>query len=255
MPSHPSVPLRALAAARALPPHQRMDAPTLDWITANPPPAAAQHLAADDIPVLVPDPTWFTSPEQAEGLHGISHGARTCILAFLLARAHRLDEQHTAALCTAAAVHDCRRHDDRTDPDHGTRAAAWFTEHAEGVLLAFGQDVPAALRAGAAIAIALHNLPYEAFRPAQHAAYRRAPQLTDLLKAADCLDRYRLPLARWWPDLTHLRVTVPAWLPPFAHGLVVHSERARLDGAGHHPALTHALTALTRKKGETPCMT
>ncbi|WP_255306213.1 hypothetical protein [Streptomyces sp. Wb2n-11] len=248
MPVQPERSLRELAAARTLPEHPRMDAATLDWIAGNPPPPAADtpRLAADDIPVLTPDPAWFTSPVQAEGLHGISHGARTSVLAFLLARAHKLDGPHTAALCTAAALHDCRRHDDRADPEHGRRAADWFTEHAEHVLPALGQDVPPALREEAASAIAVHNLPYDAFTPAQHTAYQRAPHLTDLLKAADCLDRYRLPLERWWPNLTHLRMAVPDWLPPLAHGLVVHSEQARFHGAGHRDALTDALTALTR---------
>ncbi|MFE9832523.1 hypothetical protein ACFYPK_28330 [Streptomyces halstedii] len=247
MPVQPELALRELAIGRTLPDHQRMDAATLDWIAENPPPAAdLPQLAADDIPVLVPDPAWFTRPEQAEGLHGISHCARTSVLAFLLARVHDIDGPHTAALCTAAALHDCRRHDDRTDPEHGRRGADWFTEHAEDVLAVLGQNIPAALREEAATAIAAHNLPYDAFSPAQHTAYQRAPHLTDLLKAADCLDRYRLPLKRWWPDLTHLRVTVPDWLLPFAHGMVIHSERARLHGAGQRDALTHAVTILTR---------
>ncbi|MGW4490442.1 hypothetical protein [Streptomyces sp. NPDC004376] len=248
MPAQPECNLRELAADRTLPDHQRMDAATLDWIAGNPPPPTADtpQLTADDILVPVPDPAWFTRPEQADGLHGISHCARTSVLAFLLARVHDLDGPHTAALCTAAALHDCRRHNDRTDPEHGRRAAHWFTAHAEDVLAVLGQDVPAALREEAASAIAVHNLPYDAFGPAQHTAYQRAPHLTDLLKAADCLDRYRLPLKRWWPDLTHLRVTVPDWLLPFAHGLVVHSERARLHGAGHRDALTRAVTTLTR---------
>ncbi|PZT76790.1 MULTISPECIES: hypothetical protein [unclassified Streptomyces] len=224
-----------------------MDAATLDWIAESPPPTAdLPQLVAGDIPVLVPDPAWFARREQAEGLHGISHCARTGVLAFLLARFHGLDRPHTAALCTAAAIHDCRRHDDRTDPGHGCRGAGWFTENAENVLAVLGQDVPAALREEAAAAIAAHNLPYDAFSPAQRTAYQRAPHLTDLLKAADCLDRYRLPLKRWWPDLTHLRVTVPDWLLPFAHGLVIHSERARLHGVGHRDALTHAVTTLAR---------
>ncbi|MEU6331543.1 HD domain-containing protein [Streptomyces sp. NPDC047049] len=248
MPAQPPRSLRELAAARALPDHQVMDAPTLDWIAGNPPPPTADTpaLTTDEILLLRPDASWFTSRDQADGLHGISHGARTCVLAFLLARAYRLDRAHTAALCTAAAVHDCRRHDDRADPEHGQRAATWFTEHAEMVLSAVGQEVSAELRADVAAAIAVHNRPYDAFAPGQRDAYQHAPHLTDLLKAADCLDRYRLPLSRWWPNTTHLRLTIPAWLSPFAHGLVVHSERARLDGASHHDAVTHALTTLTR---------
>ncbi|MFI9631005.1 hypothetical protein ACIHCL_36750, partial [Streptomyces sp. NPDC052042] len=53
-------------------------------------------------------------------------------------------------------------------------------------------------------------------------------------------------IKRWWPNLIHLRVAVPDWLPPLAHGLVVHSEQARLHGARHCDALTDALTTLTR---------
>ncbi|MFD4476035.1 hypothetical protein ACFWPU_07955 [Streptomyces sp. NPDC058471] len=237
-----------MAAARALPDHQFMDAPTLDWIAAAAPPPAPGRpaLAVREAPVLAPDTAWFTSLAQADGLHGIRHGARTCVLAFLLARAHGLDADHTAALCTAAAVHDCRRRDDRADPEHGQRGASWFTEHAESVLTAFSLEASAELRTLAATAIAVHNIPYDAFDSAQYAAYQRAPHLTDLLKAADCMDRYRLPARRWWPNRDHLRLTIPAWLPAFAHGLVVHSERAHLDGAAPLDALTHALTTLTR---------
>ncbi|MEV7959057.1 hypothetical protein ACIO6T_39260 [Streptomyces sp. NPDC087532] len=248
MSTQPRRSLRELAAARALPDHQFMDAPTLDWIAGNPPPPAtgSPALTADEVLLLIPDDSWFTTRGQADSLHGVRHGARTCVLAYLLARAYDLDRAHTVALCTAAAVHDCRRHDDRTDPEHGQRGAAWFTGHAKMVLSAFGQEVSADLRADAASAIAMHNLPYDAFGAGQHAAYRHAPHLVDLLKAADCLDRYRLPLSRWWPDLTHLRVPIPAWLLPFAHSLVVYSEQARLDGDSHHNALAHALTNLTR---------
>ncbi|TLS46192.1 hypothetical protein FE633_11085 [Streptomyces montanus] len=227
-----------------------MDAPTLDWIAANAPPAVpgGPALAADEILLLVPDETWFAEPRLADSLHGVRHGARTCVLAFLLAREYRLDRQHTAALCTAAAVHDCQRHDDRADPDHGQRGAAWFAEHAEAVLAAFDQDVSPELRAAAATAIAVHNLPYDAFSPEHTAGYERTPHLVDLLKAADCLDRYRLPLERWWPAPVRLRVELPSWLGPFAHSLVVHSERARLDGAGHRDALSQALATLIEEE-------
>ncbi len=247
MPQRPDT-LRDLAAARALPDHQFMDAPTLGWIAAEPPAPAPRSpaFAADEVLVLAPDAAWFTTRAQADGLHGIRHGARTCVLAFLLASAYGLDQEHTAALCTAAAVHDCRRRDDRADPEHGRRGADWFTEHAETVLAAFRLEVSAELRTHAATAIAVHNLPYDAFDARQHAAYQRAPHLTDLLKAADCMDRFRLPARRWWPNPAHLRLTIPAWLPAFAHGLVVHSERAHLNGAAPRDALAHALTTLTR---------
>jgi hypothetical protein len=82
----------------------------------------------------------------------------------------------------------------------------------------------------AATAISLHATEYTDFTLADFAAYEGAALLVDLLKAADALDRYRLPLTRWWPDTTRLRHQPPPWLPSHAHHLVVTTETARLDG-------------------------
>jgi hypothetical protein len=60
------------------------------------------------------------------------------------------------------------------------------------------------------------------------------------------MDRYRLPLTRWWPDPSRLRIAVPDWLHPHAFDLVVRSEKARLEGATHNQALDHARQRLTR---------
>jgi hypothetical protein len=63
-------------------------------------------------------------------------------------------------------------------------------------------------------AIAVHDVPYSRFTARQEHIYRQAPHLTEVLKAADCMDRYRLPLKRWWPDTARLSIEVPDWLPP-----------------------------------------
>ncbi|PYC70043.1 hypothetical protein C7C46_27715, partial [Streptomyces tateyamensis] len=170
----------------------------------------------------------------------LRHNARVSLLAGLLAQEYGLDRDHSAALCAAAAVHDCRRRDDRDDPGHGQRAAAWFSRNQQAVTTMLGRELPPDLSQQAASAIGLHDVPYAGFTPQQNRAYQRAPHLIDLLKAADCLDRYRLPLTRWWPDPSHLRVVIPAWLHPVAFDLVVRSEQARLDGATNHGALIHA---------------
>jgi hypothetical protein len=100
-------------------------------------------------------------------------------------------------------------------------------------------------RPEAVTAVALHDIPHHSFTADQAVIYRKHPDAVDLLKAADALDRYRLPLTRWWPDPDRLRLTVPTWLYPLAHDLVVHSETARLDGATYTEAAEHALhTAL-----------
>lgn len=239
--------LRELAQERRLPAHQPLDRVTFEWIVSSRP---VNFDAAPSLPrpgvMLVPDRSWFTAPRLADSHHGIRHNARVSLLAALLAEEQGLDNDDIAAVCVAGAVHDCRRLDDREDPGHGQRAASWFLRHTATVTGILHQDVPAASLHRAAQAIALHDVPYDRFTAWQKHAYRDAPHLVDVLKAADCLDRYRLPLQRWWPDLTRLRIPVPDWLPPAAFALVVRSEQAALDGATHHRALATAHRFLTR---------
>ncbi|MER8090718.1 hypothetical protein ACFVZR_37005 [Streptomyces sp. NPDC058316] len=239
--------LRELAQERRLPAHQPMDQVTLQWIASNRP---ANFDAAPSLPrpglMLAPAESWFATERLADSIHGIRHNARVSLFAALLAEEYGLDGDDSAAVCAAGAVHDCRRRDDRADPGHGRRAASWFRRHTTTVTGALGREVTEAALHRAAAAIAVHDVPYDRFTMRQERAYRDAPHLVDVLKAADCLDRYRLPLQRWWPDTTRLRIPVPDWLPPAAFALVVHSEQASLDGATHHHALATARQILTR---------
>ncbi|MFJ8768913.1 hypothetical protein [Streptomyces clavifer] len=238
--------LHELAAQHRLPAHQPMDQMTLGWITDNRP---ANFDAAPSFPrpglMLLPASSWFTTGRQADANHGVRHNARVSLLAALIAEEYGLDGDDVMALCLAGAIHDCRRRDDRADPGHGQRAATWFLRHATMVTRAMGQEVPVDALHRAAQAIAVHDVPYGHFTAPQQHAYEQAPHLVDVLKAADCLDRYRLPLTRWWPDLARLCVAVPDWLPPAAFSLMVHSEQAALDGAAHSDALAGAQRLLT----------
>lgn len=226
-----------------------MDQDTLAWIARNQPEASAAPPTLPHPPLmLVPDAAWFAEPQLADSIHGIRHNARVSLLAGLLAQEYGLDRDHTAPLCAAAAVHDCRRRDDRDDPGHGLRAASWFTRNQHAVTAMLGRELPPDLAEPAAAAIGLHDVPYAGFTPQQNLAYQRAPHLIDLLKAADCLDRYRLPLTRWWPDPSHLRIVIPAWLHPAAFDLVLRSEQARLDGATNRGALIYASQILNPRQ-------
>ncbi|CAM5397499.1 hypothetical protein KAURM247S_07739 [Kitasatospora aureofaciens] len=237
-PEAADVPLRVLAETRRLPDHQHMDQHTLTWIASNRPagpsvPATMPHRPA----LLVPDASWFASPPVIDSIHGAMHNARVSLLVQFLAQHHELVRDQALALAAAAACHDCRRHHDRNDPGHGERAARWLAGNLDTVARTFGQPVTTET----ITAVALHDVPHDAFTDTQASAYRQSPHLVDLLKAADALDRYRLPLRRWWPDPSRLRVALPTWLPPVAFDLVVHSEQASLDGATHGEALEHAL--------------
>ena len=243
--------LRELAQQRRLPAHQPMDPATLAWIESNRP---VDFHTAPSFPrpgqMPVPPASWFTDEQQAESNHGIRHNARVSLYAALLAEECRLDADDVAAACAAGAVHDCRRRDDRADPGHGRRAAAWFHRHADAVTSALGHTLPPAAPHRTALAIAPHDIPYDHFTAAQDRSYGSAPHLVDVLKAADGLDRYRFPLKRWWPDLAQLRLPLPAWMAPATFALVVASERAWLDGAASADALATAHQMLTRGQKE-----
>lgn len=238
--------LHELASQRRLPTHQPMDQVTLRWITDNRP---ANFDTAPSFPrpglMLVPPRSWFQAELRADSNHGVLHNARVSLLAVLLAQEHGLEGDDVAAICAAGAVHDCQRRNDRADPGHGQRAASWFRHRTAVITRAMGRKVPVAALHRAAQAIAVHDVPYDHFTARQERAYGQAPHLVDVLKAADCLDRYRLPLQRWWPDLSRLRIAVPDWLPPAAFALVVRSEQAALDGAAHQHALARARHSLT----------
>ncbi|MFE3110621.1 hypothetical protein [Kitasatospora indigofera] len=236
-----SPPLRELARSGRLPDHQYMDRATLAWIARRRPAGPGARPTMPHPPLLlIPEPSWFARPETADSIHGTRHGARVAVLLQLLAHDRGLAPGRVRPLAAGAACHDCRRHHDRDDSGHGRRAADWLTSNLAVVAAALGS----APTPETVTAVALHDLPYDAFTEDQARAHRRHRQAVDLLKLADALDRYRLPLARWWPDPARLRLPVPAWAPPLAHDLVVHSEQARLDGATTTQAMEHALHAV-----------
>ena len=238
-----------LAARKKLPAHQYMDALTVEWIASHSdelPPAEAPsfrlpRVAVDVLgaaPVPVP---WHAEVKVIESIHGTRHLMRTTAFAAMLAVMHRLNSPDTECLLAAAAVHDCRRVDDRSDPGHGERGADWLTENAAEVFGAFGLDHDREFVRRAAVAVRLHELAYDAFTERDTHDRASAELVTDLLKTADALDRYRLPKRKWWPDERHLRVVPPAWLHRFAFELVVDSERTCLRGAKSADAVFGAL--------------
>lgn len=240
--TQPSVPLdHDRVVDEPLPDRQTTNHGTLAWIKANRPdfPAAPAALRCRPV-LLLPEPAWYADPDLVDSIHGVSHNARVALLASVLATQHSLEREFADALCVAAAVHDCRRLNDRADSGHGLRAAKWLGRHQAIVTASLGLAADAKALKQATVAIALHDIPYVEFTAAQERDYRTCPQLVDLLKAADCLDRYRLAQPRWWPDTSRLRVRVPEGLHPIAFDLVVHTEQARLDGATHREAFVHA---------------
>src|SRR4051812_34545956 len=232
--------LVSLAASNAAPGFQYMDAATLEWIASHSddfPSVSSTHelrvgAAAQRILNAEPIPSdWHAEPKLVDSLHGTRHMRRTAALAALLAELHGLGSDEAAALVVAASVHDCRRLHDNDDTGHGERASAWLAERPGEVFSFFGVDANAAQIHEATIAIRLHDIPYIAFTELNAADHTATERITDLLKTADALDRYRLPTLEWWPRYEYLRMIPPMWLRRVAFDLVVETESACLNGA------------------------
>jgi len=245
--------LVALAERKQLPRHQFMDAATVEWIAVHRPalpvdgqivlrvmPAHARRLLAL---TAIPD-TWFAESQLADSIHGLRHGMRTAAYTALLAENAGLGEPLSSALIVAAALHDCRRLHDQDDTGHGARAAAWLETHVGPVADHFGVGGGVVREFWqAATAVRLHDIPYGNFGLAGEAEWQEAQRATDLLKAADALDRYRLPKLKWWPDDRHLRVPLPTPVQRFAYELVLETERAHVEGKSSVAAIMQALSA------------
>lgn len=242
--------LVALAARKALPAHQYMDAPTVAWIASHrdqfhapppvgpprPGPVARRLLAAAPIP-----PGWHAEPKLVDSIHGNRHLIRTGALAAVLAELFTLGEHDTATLIVAAMVHDCRRVHDKGDDGHGERGAVWLAEHAADVFDFFGVTRTDDAVRKAVAAVRLHEIPYSAFTDEDKADHASTSHITDLLKTADALDRYRQPKRSWWPDDAFLRALPPPWLHRIAFELVVETEDAWLQGVEATAAVRSAL--------------
>ncbi len=128
------VPLSSPDDDRGLPAHQVMDREALAWIMRNRPefPAVPYGSLSHRAEMLIPQRTWFAVPALADSIHGIQHNARVSLLVSLLADEHGLDYARATALSAAAAIHDCRRRDDRCDPGHGWRAGSRDGRSAQG---------------------------------------------------------------------------------------------------------------------------
>ncbi|WP_416985639.1 hypothetical protein [Streptomyces sp. T028] len=247
MSTTPLTSLINLAARGQLPLHQHMDHATIAWISDNRP-----DLPPTPAPVLRPEskellahcglPTrWWADPRLYTSLHGVRHAMRTAALAAVLAEANGLDDSDTATVILAAAVHDCQRRHDQDDRGHGARAALWLAANADTVWAHFGLTASPRRIVQAATAVRLHDVPYEAFTADDKSDRARADHITDVVKAADALDRYRLPKLKWWPNARYVREPAFDQLRGLAFDLVLTSEQAYLAGASGTEAVRYAL--------------
>jgi hypothetical protein len=236
-----------LAAQGRLPLHQHMDQATIAWVVDNRP-----NLPQAPLPALRPLPRellmrgelptrWWADSRLYTSLHGARHAMRTAALAAVLAETNDLDAVDTTTAVIAAAVHDCQRRNDKDDRGHGARAAIWLAANADTVWAHFGLTPTPRRIIQAATAVRLHDVPYQAFTAEDRTDHSRAERITDVVKTADALDRYRLPKLKWWPDVRYVREAAFDQARGLAFDLVLISERAYLAGASDTEAVRYAL--------------
>lgn len=202
--------LWSLAQERLQPDIQNMDQATLDKIKEHKPEYQVSdvnyYLTVEEVSLiknLSPKPDWYINPEIISSIHGIAHTLRVMVYAVLLTR-DLINDSDREALLIACSVHDTQRMNDRGDEGHEDRAISWLSEH-----------------------FAQHPLLNQALM-----ILRDTDALSKYLRAADALDRFRLPKVKWWIDDSYLEIKPTAEMKEFSFNLVVSSEQYRLNGAG-----------------------
>lgn len=217
MAAKPKLPLYKQLLERPYPQHQSMDTESAMWILNN---AGCQEVQIYNVfPSYEPFPlselaieqAWFSTRQGSVGLHGINHGFRTSLYAWILLQLIPEEKQLTSkeaiSFLQAAMLHDVRRINDNADPEHGRRTAIWLGEQELGI------------DQSALAAVALH-----ADEDILPDASSKDLLLLEILKTADALDRYRLPKAKWWPKKDIMPLVVDDNLFDFCKYITVTTE-------------------------------
>lgn len=208
-----------LASVGKQPSIQYMDKRTLDKIRENRPlfrngiqSFSLTKAEIDRILCFAPNESWFLNPSISKSIHGISHMLRVTILVYILCSSKAFDQDSLDALLLAASVHDTQRYDDKADEGHEDRASSFLTTNNFSSL-------SSAIRTEAADIL------------------KQKSELTEILRAADALDRYRLPKIKWWINDKYLLNPLSDDIKSFAFDFMVKSENEILNGKSHQQAV------------------
>jgi hypothetical protein len=233
-------PLYIQAEQGKLSPLEIMDAETLQWIAqlskdkyVQKTNVALPKFTPDDfalIKKLVPQRGWFNSQLHITSLHGLSHIVRVMVLALAVCRL--VDEPGYTSYVVAASIHDIRRQNDNSDPLHGHRAADWLLANSKEIaipLTLLPENNDPIIQA-----VTNHQVNYEDIDPRVLKQHQRS---IDILKAADALDRFRMPKQKWWPQAELIHLQPAHTLLETARLLTIQSEQSILEGADQADAV------------------
>lgn len=146
----------------------------------------------------------YTDPEHQLCIHGDGHQDRVTLYAALLGQYKQLNASDMKVLLVAASVHDRARINDRTDPEHGSRAANNFDTDKNYLETYRNRGFTFTNKEIETIKLlcTYHEKPWEAV-PEEHRSDPHLSVLIQTLQAADAADRYRspnpYPEVGWWP--------------------------------------------------------
>lgn len=231
-----------------LPLHQFMDFETINWIKENipsfdlstPPKFNLKPDFLSEIKKFIPDVTWFLISKKKDSIHGMRHILRVTFHSLHLSSLSRGKSPRLFKnSLIASSLHDLRRKNDLMDLYHGKRAARWFKKNIS--LIENQYEIHLSQEDIKAIyySMSFHDLPYENI--VKNVNYERYKDLTDILKTADALDRYRLPSIRLWFKDQYVTVIPSDYLKYMAFQLVITSETKFLNGLTNVNSVLNAI--------------
>lgn len=233
-----------------LPLNQFMDLETVNWIKKHRPSfnictppidfEANLNEYLSELKKYIPDPNWFLVLKKKDSIHGMRHILRVVFHSIHLTLLHETQSSRFFKNClVASSLHDLRRKNDLMDLYHGKRAARWFKKNISLIENQFEihlseEDIKAIYHS-----MSFHDLPNDSI--IKHKKYEQYKSLTDILKTADALDRYRLPSVRLWFKDKYVSVIPSDFSKCMAFQLVVTSETKFLNGVTNINSVFHAI--------------
>ncbi len=238
------------------PKHHYMDLETINWIEENKPTfniniSTKRSIKPEidkillEIKKFTPLSNWFLNPEEENTIHGMRHILRVTFFSLVLVSLKDYDKECPNIfqnVLVASALHDLRRRNDLVDLYHSKRTARWFKENISSVENHYEIHLSEGDIDEIYQAILLHNKPYkDIFDNPEYIKYKT---LTDILKTADALDRYRLPNVSFWINDKHLSLIPTDNLKQIAFELLILSELNFLNGSSNVDSILIALNEL-----------
>lgn len=229
-------PLYKAAEKGILSDYQIMDVETIGWITRSIPKnligidlseikKIALLLEIEKLADFSPDTDWYQNKKAYYGIHGFLHNLRVAINSLILNEVLNL-QLNKSNLILAGLCHDIRRLNDKDDPNHGYRASEWIKNNQRLINNKFNGKLLNIEYSFIQTAVAFHDISFD--DSCRIETLPKEAEYLDVLKAADALDRYRLPKLKWWFSDTCVKLSIPLEIKSFAFNLILTTEMDRM---------------------------